>query len=275
MQWLQIKWVLVTVAVVLIAYLLLRRFEWRQVYYPSRSMENTPLDAGMEFEEITFVTQDDCELHGWWIPAEGAAGSLIFCHGNGGNLSGRIHFLHALHGLGLNVFAFDYRGYGKSRGYPSEKGTYLDALAAYEVVRNKHGDKEEPPVLVFGRSLGGAVAAELVLRRKAKAIVLESTFTSIGDMAERQFPGIPLRHFLSIKYDTLSKMPRIKIPTLIAHGKNDSLVPVEMGRQLAELAGGAVTYIETDTGHNDVHWETNPAYWEQLKQFVARTMESE
>ena len=138
----------------------LRYFEWRNLYHPGHGITSTPAELGLEYEDITFVSEDGLQLNGWWIPHAQARGTIIHCHGNAGNMSDRVWLVGDLHRLGVNVFIFDYRGYGNSRGLPTEQGTYADARAAYEVVRAKYDDVDTPPVIVHGQSLGGAVAVQ-------------------------------------------------------------------------------------------------------------------
>jgi len=151
-----------------LAYAGVRWFEWSNVFKPSRLMEADPGAAGLEFEDIIFFASDGCRLHGWWIPADEAKGTVLYCHGNAGNISTRINVCEGLHRLGVNVFIFDYRGYGLSRGLPGEQGLYRDAASAYEVVRARYNDAEEPPVVIYGASLGGSIAAQLAMEKPAR-----------------------------------------------------------------------------------------------------------
>jgi fermentation-respiration switch protein FrsA (DUF1100 family) len=185
---------LLTTAIVLaVAWLLLRFMEWRSLYYPQRRLAYTPADAGLDYEDVTFVAEDGVALHGWWIPVTGAPGTLIVCHGNAGNIGNRVGLAADLVELGLNIFLFDYRGYGQSRGWPSERGTYRDARAAYEYVRARYADADVPPVVVLGRSLGGAVAVQLALDKPVRGLLVESTFTSVLEMAQELYPVLPVR----------------------------------------------------------------------------------
>ena len=251
----------------------LRIFEWRNLYHPARMIESVPSDIGLEYEDIYFVAEDDCKLHGWWIPHEKARGTVIICHGNAGNIGGRIWMASDLHRLSLNVFLFDYRGYGKSSGLASEKGLYRDARAAYEVVRVHYNDAEEPPVLIYGRSLGGAVAIELALNRPVKGLIIESTFTSSVAMGEKLYPNLPIRWFCHDRYDSLSKIDSISVPLLAAHSKDDHLIPYEMGKALFEKSASPTKiFCELNGGHNDSGWTLKGPYWLQMEAFVDTTL---
>jgi len=167
-------------------------FQSRLVFFPSREVITTPGAAGLEYEDVYFKSTDGQELHGWFIPADNPRGVLLFCHGNAGNISGRIESVSLFHNLGLSVFIFDYRGYGHSRGKPSEKGTYLDAEAAWDYLTAlKKIDPEK--IIIFGRSLGGAVAAWLANERTPGGAIIESTFTSIKDAGSEMYPYLPVR----------------------------------------------------------------------------------
>ncbi len=168
-------------------YAWMRYFEWRNVYFPTREFAAKPDQLGMEFEDVDFMSEDARLLHGWWIPCANARGTVIHCHGNAGNIGDRVELAADLHRLRLNVFLFDYRGYGLSRGLPTETGTYADARAAYEVVRARYNDSERPPIIVHGQSLGGAVAIQLALDKSVRGLVVESSFTSVSDMARRLY----------------------------------------------------------------------------------------
>jgi hypothetical protein len=178
-----------------------------------------------------------------------------------------------LHQLGAHVFIFDYRGYGRSRGFPTESGTYRDARAAYEVVRARYADADQPPVLLYGRSLGGAVAVQLALDRPVRGVVLEGAFTSTRDMARMLFPGLPLQYFCRFQYDALAKIRGLQAPKLLAHSRDDEVVPPAMGRTLFEAAAEPKLFYELRGGHNDIGWNTDPGYGKALEQFVRRCLQ--
>jgi hypothetical protein len=204
----------------------IRWFEHRQVYAPSRDQGGHPADLRRPFEEVLFAASDGARLHGWFFPADPDSPRahlvLLLLHGNAGNISHRLQFYQAWLELGVNVFTFDYRGYGRSEGKPSEEGTYRDAQAAVQWLRQKGFAPEQ--IVAIGKSLGGGVASELALREPVGGLILQNTFTSIPDLGSELFPWLPVRWLHSIKYDTVSKLPRIKAPVLVAHSPTDNLI---------------------------------------------------
>lgn len=263
----------VSIAVVLLAlglWLLVLGVEWVHVFRPVREVSSDPSEVDLAFEDISFMTDDARRLHGWWIPAEGARATVLFCHGNAGNIGTRVDTIRILHDFGVHVFAFDYRGYGKSRGIPSERGTRLDALAAYEVVRSKHGDMEEPPVILYGRSLGGSVAMQLASERPALGVIVESAFSSILDMAAHLYPLLPYRWLGRYRFNTARTGARVHIPKLISHSVDDELIPEVMGRGIYDAAAEPKQYVELRGGHGKPGWLSNPAYHEALKDFITQ-----
>ena len=251
----------------LIALALILAFEWASVYHPKRDILNTPKTAGLDFEDIFFATDDDRHLHGWWVPNGDASSVVIFCHGNSGNIGDRVGIIQSLHDLGFTVFAFDYRGFGKSRGFPSEKGTARDVKAAAEVVRVKN--TASLPVIIYGRSLGGAVAAQLAAMQKVDGLILESTFTSIPEMGRYFYPFLP-KGFSRIQYNTLKKVKTLTCPVLVAHGQQDGLIPFWMGEALRDHVVGGAEWVELLGAHNDQPFDTSPNYGHFFKTFVSK-----
>ncbi len=255
--------------VAVVAYFGLRWFEYRSLFYPLRDIAVTPADVNLDYESIDFVAEDNTRLHGWWIPHPEARGTVLLCHGNAGNISHRLDLVLELwNDLQVNWFLFDYRGYGKSRGRPSEKGLYRDARAAYEVVRAQYGDADEPPVVVYGRSLGGAVALQLALDKPVRALVIESAFSSAVDVGESAFPILPVRVVMKYRFEADRRAPRVEAPKLFAHSKQDEIIPYRLGRALYEAAAEPRTFVELRGGHNDWPWNTTPGYRERLAAFV-------
>lgn len=205
---------------------MLRRFEHSQVYHPSREFRSTGRELGRPLEEAVFQAADGTPLHGWFFPADTNSArkqmAVLVCHGNAGNISDRLDVCSAFLSAGLNVFVFDYRGYGRCGGKPSEKGTYLDGEAAYQWLRSKGFAPEN--IILHGESLGGGVAAELALHNNFGGLILQSTFTSIPDIGAELFPWLPVRWLSRISYDTKSKLPRIQVPVLLMHSRADTLI---------------------------------------------------
>jgi len=203
-----------------------RWFEHTRVYHSDRRLVATGAELGRPFENFYIQSSDGMKLNGWFFSAASnsprADSVFLICHGNGGNISHRLELCSALLSTGANVVIFDYRGYGRSQGRPSEEGTYRDAEAAYHWLQQRGFRGEQ--IIAFGESLGGAVATELALRETLSGLILENTFTCIPDIGAELFPWLPVRRLASIKYDTCGKLPRISVPVLVMHSRADELV---------------------------------------------------
>ncbi|MDB2576977.1 alpha/beta hydrolase [Planctomycetota bacterium] len=221
----------------------------RLVYFPGPPPSRTPEDLGYPCQTVSLETSDDETLSAWFLPAPEAVGAVVYSHGNAGSIEGRVGTARALVAMGFSVLLYDYRGYGASTGSPDEAGTYLDAEAAYRWVTSEAGF-DPSKVVAYGRSLGGAVALELALRQPVAGLFLESTFTSIPDMAELFYPWIPLRWFPGIQYDNLAKIRDVTVQLAVAHSPDDELIPIAMGAALAEAAQAPAEWIEGAGGHN-------------------------
>ncbi len=240
-------------AACLLVFLMLRWFEHSQVYHPERAMAATGAELGRPFEEVFFKAADGIELNGWFFPAATNSQrrqlAVVFCHGNAGNISHRLDTCAALLATGVNVFLFDYRGYGRSRGRPNEEGTYRDAQAAYHWLRQKGFPATN--IIAFGESLGGGVAAELATRETVGGLVLQSTFTSVTDMGAELFPWLPVRTLGSIRYDTRSKLPRLHVPVLVMHSPGDTLVGFHQAKANFAAANEPKLFWEIKGDHNE------------------------
>lgn len=221
----------------------------RLVYYPEygRSVTQTPDDLGLAYETVELATDDGETLHGWFVPAPDAAGTVLFFHGNAGNISHRMGYLLMFYRLGYNTFIIDYRGYGQSSGAPSESGTYKDAQAAWQYLTEKK-DIAPSNVVLFGESLGGAVAAWLAVREKPALLVLASAFTSVPDMGAKLYPFLPIRLLSRFEYNTLEYLRSVDCPVFIAHSPQDEIVPFEQGRALYEAAPDPKQFLELQGG---------------------------
>jgi fermentation-respiration switch protein FrsA (DUF1100 family) len=247
---------------------MLRWFEHKQVYVPSRAVNGCTLDWPRE--EVRFQAQDECQLHGWFFPAEKGTlrSSLVFLlmHGNAGNVCTRLDFYEAWLSLGVNVFAFDYRGYGCSAGVPSEEGTYLDAQAAYAWLIGRGFQSRN--IIALGKSLGGGVASELALRERIGALILQSTYTSIADVGSHLFPFLPVRWMNTIKYDTASKLPRIHAPLLVIHSRDDKTIPFRQAERNYAVANEPKMFWEIQGGHTGVLLQDRTHYLAGLDKFL-------
>lgn len=202
---------------------------------PGRALTATPGDAGFAYQDVSITTSDGVRLHGWFVAANQAKATVLFLHGNAGNISHRLDSIAIFRELGLDVFIIDYRGYGQSEGKPSEQGTYLDARAAWEYLVN---DREIAPkkIVIFGRSLGGAVASWLAAQTTPGAVILESTFTSAPDMAHRLYPFLPVRLMTRLKYSVKENVKRLSSPLLVVHSRQDEVIPFDMGESIFAAA---------------------------------------
>ena len=253
-------------------------FEERFIYFPSRQIEATPDSLGLEHDEVFLDASDGTRVHGWFLPAFPSRRppyTVLFCHGNAGNISGRLDRSLLLHSkLGLDVFFFDYRGFGRSVGRPSEEGTYRDAVAAHRYLVEERGIARERLIL-HGESLGAAVAIELSLRKDAAALVLEAPFTSIADMVRVAYPLLtPFTSFVRTRYDNLKKIPEVSLPLLLFHGRRDPVVPFEQGEALFRAAREPKTFVAVENaGHADSFLAGEEAYWNAWKSLL-QTLDS-
>jgi fermentation-respiration switch protein FrsA (DUF1100 family) len=237
------------------------------VFFPSRSVTWTPADADLPFEDVEIATQDGERLHAWWIRARGGAtGHVLLCHGNAGNVGDRVPHAALLAAAGFDVLLFDSRGYGRSSGRPSEEGTYRDARAARAALLARPG-VDAARVLYLGESLGGAVALALALEVPPAGLVLQSTFTSIRDMARRHYPFIPAS-LVPDAYPSLRRIGGLRAPLLLIHGERDSIVPaMHADELLAAAPEPKELHVVAGAGHNDLltlageEWARTIAAW--------------
>ncbi len=240
------------------------------VFFPDPDLIGTPGDFGLKYEDVWFEAADGVRLHGWWVPqASGAkAPVLLWFHGNAGNISHRLENIKLLHDLvGVQVFIFDYREYGRSQGRISREGTFKDAAAAYRYVAETRG-LPASEIILFGRSLGTALATDLAVRLPCRALILESAFTNSSDMA-KLFAPFMFDWRPSVPYDNLGKIDNLKVPVLIVHGDEDEIIPVEMGRRLYAAAHEPKElYIIPGAHHNDTYLVGGKEYFEKLRNFI-------
>lgn len=241
-----------------------RWMETRMLYYPVRGIESSPARLGWRFEDIELEATDGVRLHSWYIPADpdtvraGPLLTVLFLHGNAGNVSHRMEKLAILRGLGADVLILDYRGYGRSDGRPDESGTYRDARAAYEHLVGRRG-LDPRTIVLLGESLGSAVASHLASEVGVGGVVLEEAFTSVPDVARDMFPLLPVRWVIRNRYDTLGRIARIRAPILILHSRDDEYFPFRHAERLAAAARGA-TVVELRGGHNDAFLVSDTLY---------------
>ncbi len=282
------------------AYILLCIFlRWREpslIYLPDRQLEATPDAAGLSYENVFLITADGVCIHGWFLPADLSAKAstasaeasaktgrssptILFLHGNAGNVSHRLDKLVVFHGLGANVLIIDYRGYGRSEGKPSEEGTYRDAQAAYEyltqprtlLVRRSLGEggsREPRTIVIYGESLGTAMAVDLASKHPVGGVVLEEPFTSIGDVGRGMFPIFPVRWLVRNNYDSLSKIARVNAPLLILHSRDDEVFPFRHAERLFAAAREPKQLVELRGSHNDAFSVSADTYRFAMREFL-------
>lgn len=237
------------------------------IYFPARDLDGTPADVGLEYESVFFETGDGVRLHGWLVRAEDERGFAILCHGNGGNISHRLDLIALLSEVGLSVLAFDYRGYGNSEGSPDEDGTYLDVAAAWDRVTGAGGAPPER-VVVYGRSLGGAICSHLAANHKLGGMILDSTFTSIRDAGQEIYPFLPVKLLSRYDYPTIDHVKRASCPLLLFHSRDDELIPFHHGQELFAAAAEPKRFVEVKGGHNENFAISYDTYRDALQRFV-------
>jgi len=246
----------------LLAVVLLQR---GMVYHPTRHVFATP---PMSYEDVKLTAADGPELAAWFVPAEQAKATVLYCHGNGGNRAHRVDTIAQYHALGLSTLMFDYRGYGGSEGTPSEEGTYLDAEAAW---RHLTEDRKLRPgaIIVVGRSLGSAIATRLAAEHSPGALSVEAGFTSAVDLGKRMFPYLPVSRLVRYRYPTLEHIKRVRCPVLVVHSPDDGVIPFEHGQRLFEAACEPKEFVQISGGHMEGFVQPGTAYPAELNRFIA------
>jgi len=240
----------------------------RLIYFPEKTLTATPESVGLSFDAVSFRADDGVSLSGWFVPAEPCKGVVLFCHGNAGNISHRLESIQVFHKLNLSTFIFDYRGYGSSEGRPSERGTYLDALAAWDYLEHRNACPSGG-IVVFGRSLGASVAAWLARERSPSALIVESAFTSITDLGADLYPHLPVRLLSRYRYETIRYLREVQCPVLVVHSRSDEIIPFEHGRRLFEAANAPKAFLEISGSHNDGFLVSGDTYVEGIRNFLA------
>jgi fermentation-respiration switch protein FrsA (DUF1100 family) len=253
-------------------FFLIRHVERKGLYYPLKTIEATPQDMGLYYEDIMVTTGDGVDINFWYIPADNARATVIFCHGNGGNIGHRLEKIQILHDLNVNVLIFDYRGYGSSGGSPSEEGLYLDAAAVAGYLINVRMFPEEK-IVVYGESLGGAVAVDLAFKHSFAGLIIEGGFTSVRDVAKRILPFIPGFVYKS-RFDSHAKIGEVRVPKLILHSRDDEVIPFELGKELFEAAYGPKEFVTLEGGHNDAFLLSRDVFTGSIDSFLSTTFKA-
>jgi fermentation-respiration switch protein FrsA (DUF1100 family) len=244
-------------------------FQPRLVYFPVKALAATPRAFGLAYEDVRLSSADGTALHGWYLPGGDGARTLLFLHGNAGNISHRLDSLRIFHQLGLNVLIIDYSGYGQSAGTPGEKQSYADALLAWQYLTDTRGVAAER-IVIFGRSLGAGVATWLATQTAPAGLILESSFTSVPALARKYYPIFPVRWLARIHYDSASRLPTVNCPVLVVHSRDDELIPFAHGRALFDLARDPKSFVELRGDHNAAFMLSGRHYREGLARFITR-----
>jgi hypothetical protein len=247
--------------------LLVTLFQGRLVWFPGPPPASTPASQGLAFEPLTLRSADGLALDAWYLLAERPVATVLVCHGNAGSIANRVWLARAYLAMDCSVLLFDYRGYGRSEGRPSEQGTYDDADAAWRHLVEERG--VDPARLVLhGESLGAAVALELAGRRAVGAVVIESAFTSLPDLGARLYPLLPVRWMARIRYDNMARIGALRTPLMVIHSPHDEIVPFADGKALYDAAPGPKEFLQTAGGHNDGGFLLQAEWQDRVAAFV-------
>jgi pimeloyl-ACP methyl ester carboxylesterase len=239
----------------------------RMIFFPMNELYQTPANWGLEYEDVTLSTADDVELHGWYIPDRQSEHVLLFFHGNAGNISHRRESIEIFHRLGLNVLIIDYRGYGQSKGNPNEQGLYQDATASWRYLTEDKGFDPEN-IIIFGRSLGGAVAAQLASVVEARGLILESTMSSASDFARAVFKILSRLVVIRYDFNTAQHVQRVKYPVLVLHSPEDEIMPFQLGKKVYQLANQPKHFVHMRGDHNNGFMQSQPEYQQELNSWL-------
>ncbi len=237
------------------------------LYQPNKNVAISPQSVGIFYENVEFKTEDGLNITGWYIPANGAKATILFCPGRNGNLADQLAKFKFFHGMGVNLMGFDYRGYGRSPGTPDEDGLYRDARAAYDFLISRN-DVDKEKIILVGESLGGAVASDLCLHRKVKALVLESSIVSLPIKAKHLYPFLPAEFLLREKFDTLSKIKKINIPKLFVYGLDDEEIAFSDALKLYYASFPPKKFLPFQGTHDDDIFKISESYKEELVKFL-------
>jgi len=237
------------------------------IFYPSRELVASPADWHLQYEDVSFRSRDGITLHGWYIPNQASKRVVLFFHGNAGNMSHRGESVAIFHRLGLNVFIFDYRGYGRSQGKPSEKGLYLDAAGAWDYLTKTRGIAGEN-IILFGRSIGGVVATHLASEVSPAALIVESAFSSARDVARSAFPILSRLTLIRYDFNAASDIKGVRCPVLILHSPDDEILPYSLGEKLYRAANEPKEFVRLRGDHNSGFLQSQPEYERRLDTFI-------
>lgn len=239
------------------------------VFFPIKELRDAPGNWGLDYENVSLKTQDNsAQLHGWFIPSKGATKTLLFFHGNAGNISHRGDSIKIFHDAGVNVFIVDYRGYGSSTGVPSEEGVYDDARSAWQYLTSTRLI-DASNIIIFGRSLGGVVATQLASEVTAAGLIVESVFSSAKDVARQLMPYLSYMVYIRYSFDAEDTIRKVKMPVLVLHSPADDIIPFRLGKKVFDAANDPKTFYQMRGDHNSGFMDSQPEYQQALEKFVA------
>ncbi len=244
------------------------------IFFPLRELQQTPADWKLDYEDVWINSVDGVRLHGWYIPRQGARQTLLFFHGNAGNISHRRESIEIFHRLNLNVFIISYRGYGASEGTPDEQGLYNDARSAWRYLTVDRKIQQQD-IILFGRSLGGAVATALAAEIKPAGLILESTFSSAGDMAAVLYPVLHWVIYPRYTFDTATRLRQVQSPVMVIHSADDEIIPLRIGQKVFMAASEPKQFVEIRGDHNGGFLLSQPQYEKALGDFLRLTRSQE
>ena len=256
-------------AIYIIICLLLFFLQRFLIYFPDRTVVFNPEYVNLSYEDIYYKTSDDVSINGWFIPADSSYNVILFCHGNAGNISHRLESIQIFNRLSLDVFIFDYRGFGKSAGSISEEGTYQDAAGAWNFLVDIKG-YDPSQIIIFGRSLGSGIASWLAREKNSVGLILESSFTSLPDLGVKIYPIFPVRLLARFDYPTINNLRYIKCPVLFIHSKEDEIIPYSLGRENYTSASEPKEFLEIQGSHNDGFMLSKNIYMEGIANFIEK-----
>jgi fermentation-respiration switch protein FrsA (DUF1100 family) len=233
---------------------------------PGRTLTMTPADVGMDYQDVSIETTDGVTLHGWFIAGRSSR-VLLFFHGNAGNISHRLDSIRQFQDLGLSVLIIDYRGYGQSEGRTTERGIYRDADAAWRYLIEGRGIVASD-IVIFGRSLGASVASRLAAQTQPLALIVESSFTSVPDIAQDLYPWLPARWLSRLSHATRDYIQDVRCPVLVVHSRDDEIIPFHHGEEIFASANERRTLLEIHGTHNDAFLRDERTYIGGLRAFL-------
>jgi hypothetical protein len=241
----------------------------RMLYLPDvsgRTLTMTPIDVGMDYHDVSIKTSDGVTLHGWFIVGRPTQ-VLLFFHGNAGNISHRLDSIRQFQNLGMSVFIIDYRGYGQSGGSTTEKGIYRDADAAWRYLTEDRGISSND-IVIFGRSLGASVASWLATQHQPLALIVESSFTSVPDIAQELYPWLPARWLSRFSHATRDYVRNVRCPILVTHSRDDEIIPFHHGEAIFASANEPRTLLALRGTHNEAFLQDERVYIEGVRTFL-------